>query len=181
MMRSISLTCRATSIDQAISGLPPNERMFFPGMDLLPPRAGMTAATLFPLSISVVPNLSFSRGSVAQPAEAVERLTIFGPLSRIDPGILANGKDADAAAGLLDLLDEIGHVAASILGYKIEPVAAYDIHAGVHEEAVLRLFGDAGEAAAVFQFANTVRNVVVLEGRNQREVVIVFRVKRNQI
>src|ERR1019366_4142937 len=48
---SISLTCRATSIDQASNGFPPSDRMFFPGTDLLPPRAGITAISRFPSSI----------------------------------------------------------------------------------------------------------------------------------
>ena len=77
----------------------------------------------------------------------------------------------------LMLLDEIGHVAASILGNQIQPVAAHDIHSGVDEKAVLRLFCDAGEAAALLQFAYSVRNVIVLEGRNQGEIVIVIRMK----
>jgi len=38
-------------IDQTSSGFPLSGRTFFPGTDLLPPRAGITAMTRFPFSM----------------------------------------------------------------------------------------------------------------------------------
>src|SRR6266702_8037532 len=38
--------CRAASIDQAIFGFPQNSLMFFRGIRLLPPRAGMIATLM---------------------------------------------------------------------------------------------------------------------------------------
>src|SRR6476620_5859002 len=102
-MRSICLTCFATSIDQASRGLPCNGLMFFPGIDLLPPRAGTTAMTRFPFSmIVVVLDSSFDCGARREYAKMIDRFSVFCPLSRVDPGILANWKDADTTAGVLD-------------------------------------------------------------------------------
>src|ERR1017187_8388442 len=167
MIRSISLPCLATSIDQASNGFPPNNRMFFPGTDLLPPRAGMTAMPRFQFIMGcVVPASSFNSRPGPQPAGVGERLSVFGPFPGIAPSILADREDADAPASLFDLLDEIGHVAPCLLRNQIKPVAAHNIHSGIDEKAVLRLFHDAGETAALFQFAHSVRNVIVLEGRD---------------
>ena len=78
----------------------PSDRMFFPGTDLLPPRAGMTAMTRFPFSIGCgAPASSFNIRPRAQSAEAVERLAIFGPFAGVNPGILADRENADAPAG----------------------------------------------------------------------------------
>src|SRR5580704_4680471 len=113
-MRSISPTCRATSIDQASSGFPPSGRMFFPITDLLPPLAGMTAMTRFPFSMKRSTS-SFNTTTRAQSAKAVERLAVLGPFSRVDPGIFANREDANAPSGILDPFDEFGHIAVGLL------------------------------------------------------------------
>src|SRR5271154_818045 len=111
MMRSISLTCRAPSTDQASNGFPASGRMFFPGTDLLPPLAGTIAMTRFPLSMGLgVPGSSFDGRPCAEATETVQCFAVFGPLPSVHPRILAYREDADAPTALLDLLDEIGHV-----------------------------------------------------------------------
>src|ERR1700722_7188081 len=75
--------------------------------------------------------------------EILDRLTIFRPFSGVDPGILPDRKDANAAAQLFDSRNKISHIAPGIFWNQIEAVATHDIHAGIHEKAVQRLFCDA--------------------------------------
>jgi len=72
-------------------------------IDLLPPRAGITAMTRFPFSmIVVVLDSSFNCGARREDAKMINRFAVFCPFPRVDPGILANWKDTYATAGVLN-------------------------------------------------------------------------------
>ena len=65
-------------------------------------------------------------------------------------------------------------------GIRLKTVAPNHVHSRIHEKAVLGLLLDPREATAFFKFANAVRNLVVLERRYEREIVIILGMKRNQ-
>jgi len=59
--------------------------------------------TRFPFSMGCGASASlFNNAPRAQPAQAVERLAVFGPFPGVDPGILANREDADAPSDPFD-------------------------------------------------------------------------------
>ena len=91
-IRSNNPEVLAASIDQAIIGLPQKSRIFFRGMRLLPPRAGMTAMALFD-------DGRFMRGAFSIPSGLRCCTDHFVPVIRYKTGLRPHGADTTGEPG----------------------------------------------------------------------------------